>query len=192
MDNRPHRENERIPPVMWLVLAAVISITALITVPIAVRSYRSSNLGEMVREYRENRNKVSSAKAPIYQASLYFLSPESNGTLSLHPYPYESDASSGLNGLLERLLEGPGLSELEDGSISLIPEHTRLIGTSIIEQAAYIELSKEFLDPGAFGQEGTALAGKQIARSAGSLPFISETVIIVDDQVISSHPDAGF
>lgn len=192
MDNRQHRESERIPPVMWFVLAAVISITALITVPIAVRSYRNSNLDELVREYRENRNTPASTKAPIYQASLYFLSPEPNGTLSLHPYPYESDASSGLNGLLEHLLEGPGLTELEDGSISLIPEHTRLIGTSIIEQAAYIELSKEFLDPGAFGQEGTALAGKQIAHTAGSLPFISETLIIVDDEVITSQSESGF
>jgi spore germination protein GerM len=169
---------------MWVILIAVVAVTAALSIPMALRAYRDSGLDELVREYRVTKQNPAAERVAIYQASLYYLAPRENGTLSLHGYTYEPDARSGLNGLLERLLIGPDITQIEDGSISLIPDQTRLLGTSIVDQAAYIELSKEFLTVGPFGREGTELASRQIAETATSLSFIAEAVIIVDESVI--------
>ncbi len=183
MKHPNNNDPERIPRFMWIVLAAVIVITAAFSIPAALRSYRSSGLQNMIQQYMESKSNSGSSSAPLYQVRLYFISPETNGTLALTPFPIETDSQSGLNGLLEKLLAGPTLSQLQKGGISLIPEGTQLIGTSIADQAAFIELSKEFLVAGIFGREGTELACRQITETARSLPFISESIIMVDGSV---------
>lgn len=165
---------------MWIVLIAIIVISITYSVPKTIRNYRGSELQETVKSYLANRSHVNQANTIYYQVNLYFLAPEPNGTLVLNPIPTEIDYSDGLNGLMTQLLSGPTLEDLTEGNISLIPESTRLIGSSIVDKAAYIEFSKELQSPGYFGKEGTELACKQIARTAQSLSYVDECIILID------------
>ncbi len=174
------KQPEKIPGSMWIVLITVIAISITYSVPKTIRNYRGSELQETVKNYLENRSHVDQTNTIYYQVNLYFLAPEPNGTLVLNPIPTEIDYSDGLNGLMTQLLAGLTLEHLTEGNISLIPDSTRLIGSSIVDKAAYIEFSKELQSPGYFGKEGTELACKQIARTAQSLSYVDECIILID------------
>lgn len=165
---------------MWIVLLVVILASALYSIPKTIAVYRGSELQEMVREYRMQKENSSGNQVVLYQAQLYFLSPEQNGTLVLLGRKTETAVDQGLNGLIRQLLEGPTLEDLSHGLVTLIPFETALLGSSVVRGVAYIELSKELQDPGAFGQEGTELACRQISMTARSLSYIQECVILID------------
>lgn len=187
------KDPEKIPPFMWLVLALVIVAVAAYSIPAALRAYRTSGLKELIQEHQDGTAAAGTGSdhAPQYQGEVFFLSPEPNGTMALADVSTSIDSQQGLNSLLERLLEGPSFDELELGYISLIPEGTKLIGTSITDRAAYIELSSKLTKEGLFGRDGTEYACKQIAQTANSLPFINETVIIVDGSVFFQSSSSG-
>ncbi len=165
---------------MWILLAAVVVAAMVYSIPAALRTYRGSELEETVRTYLEKRSDTVETQMMYYQANLFFLSPEENGTLILSPRSIEIGYSNGLDLLIEGLLEGPSLEELQEGTITLIPEATTLRGSSIIRNVAYIEFGAELQVPGSFGNEGTEYACRQIAATARSLPYIEECVILID------------
>ncbi|MGM0431489.1 MAG: GerMN domain-containing protein [Spirochaetota bacterium] len=186
-----HTDPEKIPPIMWLVLVLVIVAVAAYSIPAALRAYRSSGLKELIQEHQDSTAAAGSEHAPQYQGAVFFLSPEPNGTMALADVSTSIDSQQGLNDLLERLLRGPSFDELELGYISLIPDGTKLIGTSIADRAAYIELSSHLTNEGLFGRDGTEYACKQIVQTANSLPFIREALIIVDGTVFYQSSSPG-
>lgn len=171
---------DRIPSFMWIVLLVVILVSALYSIPKTIGVYRGSELQEMVREYRMQKENTSGNQVVLYQAQLYYLSPEQNGTLILLGRKTETAVQQGLDGLVQQLLEGPTLEDLSEGLVTLIPFGTTLLGSSVVRGVAYIELSKEFQVPGSFGKEGTELACRQITMTAKSLSYIQECVILID------------
>ncbi|MCF7940965.1 MAG: GerMN domain-containing protein [Spirochaetia bacterium] len=182
-DNRQH-SGSRIPNGMWILLVIIIIISSAYSIPRALRAYRGSELQQTVQDYRSARSVTRNSQAIYYQAVLYFLAPEENGTLILSGSPAKADHSHGVDGLIQQLLAGPTLEELTEGKISLIPPETMLIGSSISSKAVYLEFSKELQSVSRFGPEGTEFACRQIAATAQSLSFINECIILVDGKEI--------
>lgn len=175
-----NNQKGRIPRGMWILLILVIAISFGYSIPRTIRTYRGSELQQMVNDYRSSRSRLGSGQQFLYQGAVYFLAPEQNGTLVLAEVPAEVSHSEGLNELIRRLLKGPSLEDLAQQRISLIPEGTTLIGTSVVKNAAYIELSKEIQQTSYFGREGTEYACRQITETAKSLPYIDDCIIVVD------------
>lgn len=80
---------------------------------------------------------------------------------------------------LEALLDGPGEESLENGLISYISPKTRLIGLTIRDGIAYVQLSKDFLS-----SKDIDKAKKQIEETL-SLAYPELRVgIIIDNELI--------
>lgn len=84
---------------------------------------------------------TSPAQATV--RSVYFLRGEEVG-----PTGREVDRSSPARGALEALLEGPTPAELELGFSTTIPEGTELLGVTIADGVATVDLSGSFDDGG--------------------------------------------
>ncbi len=180
MKDQEPRKRDKIPPGMWIVLLVAVLAATAYSIPMTIKNYRGSELEETVANYLEQRSGKKEAQRLFYQAKLFFLTPEQNGTLILTPLATEVGYGNGLDSLIEELLIGPDLEELENGTITLIPRETFLIGSSIVKDVAYIEFSSQLKASGNFGTEGTEFACRQIAATAKSLPYIEECVILID------------
>ncbi len=167
---------------MWILLIIIILISTIYSIPKTIKSYRGSELQQTLQTYRASLHQDSPSQKIYYQGDLFFLAPEENGTLILTAIPTEVDYSQGLDGLILQLLSGPTLSNLTQGNITLIPDGTQLIGSSLINKVAYIEFSKELKSANRFGTEGTEFACKQISKTAQSLSYIDYCVILVDGE----------
>ncbi len=178
-DQEPQRRN-KIPLGMWIVLVVAILASTIYSIPKTISTYRESELKETVTNYLDQRSGRLEEQRLFYQANLFFLTPEQNGTLILTPRSTEIAYGTGLDSLIEDLLRGPDLKELKNGSITLIPQDTQLIGSSIVKEVAYIEFSQQLKSSGNFGNEGTEFACRQIAATVKSLPYIEECVILID------------
>ena len=80
---------------------------------------------------------------------------------------------------LEALLDGPGNENLENGLISYISPKTRLIGLTIRDGIAYVQLSKDFLS-----SKDIDNAKKQIEETLSLAHPELRVGIIIDDELI--------
>ena len=115
-----------IPPIMWILLLAVIIGSSLFAIPRIIRIYEESGLAQTVSDYREAQQRTEGiTRFETAAMALVVRSPEiAESGLRTVLVPIELPADYGLDEILIRLLEGPDWEELSKGLISLIPSAT--------------------------------------------------------------------
>jgi spore germination protein GerM len=75
--------------------------------------------------------------------TLYFGSRDARGLVSeSRELRARDDAIGGLRGVVEALISGP-----QDGGVPTLPSATRLLGAYIADDTAYLDFSREIVDP---------------------------------------------
>ena len=171
---------------MRLLLIVVIAGSFLYSLPKIIQNYRESGLADTVSEYRSRNSSDQSGE--IESVQLYFIIQD----LSTHELLCEAVAATAsppvhLNSLLELLIAGPDLSVLSKGFISFIPENTKLLGSTIVNHAAYINLSKDFTAYNSPDPLSRELSLRQVINTALSYELVEDVIILIEGEPYSSE-----
>ncbi|NQT60817.1 MAG: GerMN domain-containing protein [Bacteroidetes bacterium] len=174
-----------IPLLMWVLLIVVIAGSFLYSLPKIIRNYQESGLADTVSEYR---SRESSAEAgETESAQIYFIMQDvTTREFICDAVATEISSPVNLNSLLEVLIAGPGLSALSKGYISFIPETTQLLGSRIVNHAAYIDLSEDFDTDSNNNPQAAELAVRQIINTALSYELVEDVIILIDGELYVS------
>lgn len=113
---------------------------------------------------------------------LYFVMIEGDGTVVRKEVSREIDKTKiPLTTSLKALLQGPTISELEKGTMSLIPEGTKLLSATITDKTAFLNFSDEF-QYNKFGVEGYLGQLMQIVYTATSFSSIDSVQFLINGQ----------
>lgn len=168
-----------------LVIAYIIVITAsllalLIALPSISRSIQKSDLGTLIEQDRLlKQNSESSQRADRLRKIIFFIPLKTSTSYQGFEMPIAGNLP--YHEAIEALLAGPPLAALQVGALSAIPATTRLIGLTVSEQVAFVNLSKEFLTPTPWGTE---VALEQIRQTLGGFSAIRTSVILVEGEML--------
>ncbi len=188
MQNHDSKEaRQGIPLIMWLLLIVVIAGSFLYSLPKIIRNYRESGLADTVSAYRSRESDTEAVQTET--AQIYFVLQDVNThELICDAVSVTVSSPVNLNSLLELLIAGPDLSVLSKGFISFIPESTKLLGSRIVNHAAYIDLSTDFYTDSNSNPQAAELAVRQIIDTALSYELVEDVIILIDgESYISSR-----
>ena len=166
--------------VIWLVFAGVM---VLVFMPRMVAAFRDSDIvAELSR--LDERKEASITK----DARLCFVIPRADGSVRFVTCSQKvtRTGASGYHDVIEGLLEGPGNEALSAGAISFIEKGTSLIGLTVSEDTAFVNLSGAFTSSGSnWGAGGLETACRQITLTLQAYdPGIKKVVILINGSVL--------
>ena len=116
-------------------------------------------------------------------ARLFYVKVNMEGQISLksinRPVTY---ASSPLTRTINSLLDGPSSDEINKGSLTLIPEGTRLLSARVDGGTAYLNFNESFRF-NSLGREGYSAQLKQIVYTATEFSNIDSVQILIEGSV---------
>ena len=164
--------------VLWLIYAAIIILSSLPRILVAVKE---SNISKTISNLDEIRR-----SAQTMDAKLCFVIPKADGSTSLVVCNQKitKTGATEYHDVIEALLDGPKEEALSAGAISYIDQGTSLIGLTVSGNTAFVNLSESFTSSGSYwGPSGLDTACKQIARTLQVLnPKIENVIIMVDGE----------
>ena len=164
--------------IVWLIYAAIIILSSLPRIIVAVRE---SDLSKTISNIDEIRR-----SAQTMDAKLCFVIPKPDGSTSLIVCNQKitKTGATEYHDVIEALLEGPKDEALSAGAISYIEKGTSLIGLTVSGNSAFVNLSESFTSSGSYwGPNGLDTACKQIARTLQVMnPRIENVIIMVDGE----------
>ena len=167
--------------IVWIIYAAVIILSSL---PKMINAVRDSQIKETLADMEEIR-----MAAETKFARLCFAIPRQDGSASfvVCTQRISKTGASDYHDVIEGLLEGPQSEALSIGAISFIAKGTSLIGLTVSEGTAFVNLSENFMNSGTtWGPEGLNTACRQITKTLQALdPSIKNTVIMINGNVLS-------
>lgn len=173
LEEKPKR-NTHIPILIGIASFIIFCIIiGLVFGPRVTRAIHDSNILELIEQAETKSSSIPS------DASICFVISNGSSTSFREEKVRLFDAPTTAHAVLEALLQGPS----KDSSFStLIPKGTRLIGVTISQGYAFVDLSKEFTTK----SETTFLAIQQISRTLkSSYPSLKKTVILVEGETIN-------
>lgn len=182
-EKQPHRRGAflLLAFVIWLVYAGVM---ALVFMPKMVAAFRDSDIvAELSR--LDERKEANTTK----DARLCFVIPKADGSTKMVTCNQKVTitGASGYHDVVEGLLKGPGPEALSTGAISFIEKETSLIGLTVSEDTAFVNLSETFTSSGSnWGAGGLDIACRQITMSLQAYdPGIQKVVILINGSILS-------
>ena len=152
--------------------------------PKMIVAFRDSDIVAQLARLDE-RKEASTTK----DARLCFVIPKADGTTSIVTCSQKvrKTGASDYHDVIEGLLEGPKAEALSAGAISFIEKGTYLIGLTVSENTAFVNLSESFTNSGSsWGASGLETACRQITRTLQALdPGITDVVILIDGNILS-------
>lgn len=159
------------PLYLTFALIIILVLATLIALPRIRWSFKEANVVPMVKSYLSQQREG----VQVSQAMAKVAFPLPSGTYRLYSLPIEGRLT--YHETIERLLEGPPYEALRDGAVSYIPPKTTLLGLTVRGKIAFIDLSKEFLDPTTW-EEGYTLRREQIEQSLSPLQIETVTFLV--------------
>ena len=167
--------------IVWIFYAAAI---ILISLPKMIKAVNESDIAQII----ENAGQLNEA-VKTREVRLCFVVPSSDGSAAfvICSQKTERTGASGYHDIIEGLLKGPGKQALSMGAISFIAEGTSLLGLTVSEETAFVNLSESFTGSGSsWGPAGLEAACRQISATLQEYdPAIKKVVILVDGKELS-------
>lgn len=125
-------------------------------------------------------------------ARIYFVKVNAEGQISLKSVTRSVDfSSSPLTQTISTLISGPGSDEINKGSLSLIPEGSRLLSARVEGGTAYLNFNEAFrFNP--LGREGYLAQLKQIVYTSTEFPSIKNVQILIEGVIREYLGGEGF
>ncbi|MDC7234368.1 MAG: GerMN domain-containing protein [Spirochaetales bacterium] len=131
--------------------------------------------------------------APAMRDSrIYFVKVNAEGQISLKSVTRAVDySSSPLTQTINTLISGPGSDEINKGSLSLIPEGSRLLSARVENGTAYLNFNEAFrFNP--LGREGYLAQLKQVVYTSTEFPSIKNVQIMIEGVIREYLGGEGF
>lgn len=125
--------------IIWVIYAATMII---ISAPRIVSTVKKTNAIEILKNRKELINKAESVQATLYFVNYNNLSAP---TFTAYKTRVKQTGVSAYHDVLEGLLQGPTDVALSFGSITLIPQGTKLNGVTVSGKTAFVDLSSDFI-----------------------------------------------
>lgn len=125
-------------------------------------------------------------------ARIYFVKVNAEGQISLKSVTRSVDFSnSPLTQTINTLINGPDSNEINKGSLSLIPEGSRLLSARVEGGTAYLNFNEAFrFNP--LGREGYLAQLKQIVYTSTEFPSIKNVQILIEGVIREYLGGEGF
>jgi germination protein M len=125
-------------------------------------------------------------------ARIYFVKVNAEGQISLKSVTRSVDFSnSPLTQTINTLISGPGSNDINKGSLSLIPEGSRLLSARVEGGTAYLNFNEAFrFNP--LGREGYLAQLKQIVYTSTEFPNIKNVQILIEGVIREYLGGEGF
>ena len=126
------------------------------------------------------------------EMKVYFVKVNTEGQISLKSTIRSIDFSaSPLTRSIDSLIRGPGSDEINKGSLTLIPDGTRLLSARVEEGTAYLNFNEAFrFNP--LGREGYLAQLKQVIYTATEFSNIGSVQILIEGVVRDYLGGEGF
>ncbi|QEN08535.1 hypothetical protein EXM22_11260 [Oceanispirochaeta crateris] len=148
---------------------------------------------EVPKESAEEKKAPSETETiPTREARIYFVKVNTEGQISLKSVSRNIDFSSfPLTQTINSLIDGPASDELNKGSLTLIPEGTRLLSARVESGTAYLNFNEAFrFNP--LGREGYLAQLKQIVYTSTEFPSIKNVQILIEGVIKEYLGGEGF
>lgn len=167
--------------IIWILYATVIILSYL---PSMIRSVRESDIVNLIQNI-DQMMEVSQSR----ESQLCFVIPKADGSAIFVTVPQRTTRTGATeyHDAIEGLLKGPGQQALGIGAISFIEKGTTLIGLTVSQNTAFVNLSESFMSSGSnWGPSGLDIACKQITKTLQAIDkTIRNVVILVDGTELS-------
>lgn len=167
--------------IIWVIYSAVMVI---ITGPKIISTVKKTNAIEVIKNRKELLQKAETTEATLYYVNYNSLS---QPTLTAYKTRVKQTGVSVYHDVLEGLLTGPTDIALSYGSITLIPQGTKLNGVTVSNKTAFVDLSKEFIVSyqNEVDSDYISTAKNQILKTLSTVNSdIDDLVLLVDGQEI--------
>jgi len=188
MDQKPNRSNQ--PWLLYGYLAVIVFsvILVLVAFPKMRQALHDSQMISLVSTYLDQSKNQSETS---HEITLAFPIPKNDGQFSYESFAMQSMAAASSHEIMEALFTGPSKAALSAGAVSFIPSGTRLIGLTISDQIAFIDVSKEFLQPSIWEQHQHVLKKEQILRTLKSNVPVKDVVLLVEGTLLQEITPKG-
>ncbi len=162
---------------LWLSVIVISVILIAVSLPRMKQAFIESGMGELISSYRDSQGSTDSMSRTI---SLVFPVPTADPETyryQVFETPFQGTLSR--HARIEALLRGPDGAALREGAITFIPSDTRLIGLSVSNRIAFVDLTKEFLGKMSLDPE-LDRRRTQLKRTILSDGSLRDVVILVD------------
>lgn len=125
-------------------------------------------------------------------ARIYFVKVNTEGLISLKSVTRSVDfSSSPLTQTINTLIRGPGSDEINKGSLTLIPEGSRLLSARVEGGTAYLNFNEAFrFNP--LGREGYLAQLKQVVYTSTEFSSIKNVQILIEGVIRDYLGGEGF
>lgn len=166
--------------IFMFVLIVSILITAF-SYPRIVQSIQESNVVELIRLAKERgESPVGVTKVSLFYPRFH----DQSQSVEYVEILTQIDGRFTNHLLLEHLLKGPPRSALKEGVLSTIDPRTKLIGLSVSQQVAFVDLSEEFLKAHPLDKDKN-IAITQIKKSLQKQKEIKDVILLVEGKVFN-------
>lgn len=143
------------------------------------------NKGEKDKPSEKNKDKPSDKKSPdvaMTTTTLYFVVIDNDGSVSRKAIKKEiKKSTSPLTATIKALLDGPDKSD-RSGSVTLIPQGTKLLGASVKNGVATLNFSDE-IEFNSVGVDGYMASLMQIVYTATEFPTVRSVQFLIEGNV---------
>ena len=167
--------------IVWIIYGAVIVLASL---PNMITSVQESDISNVIQNISEIRSSVQNREARICYAI-----PKADGTASIVAVNQlvPRTGASVYHDVIEALLGETSKEALSVGAINYIASETDLIGISISENLAFVNLSEAFTSSGSnWGPSGLETARLQIEKTLQIADdTIKKVIIMVNGEILA-------
>ncbi len=181
MDNDDHQKDHPWVPYAWIILFVLSTLIVLIALPHMRDAYRNSRMGDLIQRHRMQQQESVTQQT----TSVLYAIPRATGSdFSFVSYSVPLLTPT-RHAVVEALLAGPPQQALRDGAVTCIPRETKLRGLSVSHEIAFVDLSKEFLNPTVWEPDTYDARISQLTRTLTALQGIRDVVILVEGKPLS-------
>lgn len=161
---------------VWFLLTLILVTVSLATIRQNIRRYESMSAVSVDTGYMGDLAE---------EVDVFFISPSL--LLQKYKFTFPSSGRSVYHTALNALLSGPASSVLKDGAITLINPYTELLGFTLSENTAFVNLTEDFLYSADFLSNDLLYPKKQIEMTLKNInPDIENVVYLVDGIIIDN------
>lgn len=182
MDENPNNSKQPWLLYGWLVVIIFSVVLVLVTLPKMRMAIHESQMVPLVSSYLEQ---ARNQDDPITEIPLQFPIPVTNSHgFSYATFLVPTENNPNTHAIVEAILHGPTSTALSEGAISHIPKETQLIGLTVSNDIAFIDLSDEFLQETPWELASHALKIEQLRRNLLSNREIRDMVLLIEGKPI--------
>jgi len=177
MDDSNQKNNKQ-PWILyaWILLIILAAILFIVAFPHMREAFRESGMAELIQSHVEAKETENLFATANINFPIPVNSPDNIEFISVS-VPVQNLTR---HTVVEALLQGPPQEGLIRGAVTYIPANTTLLGITLSYEIAYVDFSREFLEPTVWESTGYKLRHIQLLKTLESNFRVRDAIILVE------------